>query len=444
VSGEFVLASHRVRVVAVLRALVLCAAVLVAPAGASAASGGGVKISVLTMGPGDPAFSRFGHDAILVESPRGALVYNFGTFTFDSPTLLGDFLKGRLSYWLSVDPLPRTLASYRRQGRSLIAQELALSPEAAQQLARDLVVNARPENRYYRYDYFRDNCSTRVRDALDRALGGGLKRAATAHPAGAESLSYRDHALRLVAEDTPLYVGLDLALGPLADQRLGAWQAAFLPESLAATLRLTKVPSEGGSRALVSSERALLRVDRPLPPARPPFRLPYFLGAGLLAGAIFFALGRSSASSRVRRLVALLAATLGMIAGTLGSLLAFLATFTDHEVAHHNANALVCPPWALALALGGIAELSGRAWGRRCLELTALACAASSVLGAVTTLVTHQDSTRILAFSLPLWLGIYIGARKGAASAASGQAESATAATATGTGPLPRATDTSC
>jgi hypothetical protein len=408
VSGELALAFRGARI-ALLRTVILCLSVLVTRG--AAAADAGVKISVLTMGPGDPAFSKFGHDAILVESSRGALVYNFGTFTFDSPTLLVDFLKGRLSYWLSVDALPRTLASYRRQGRAMIVQELALSPARAEQLARDLARNARPENRYYRYDYFRDNCSTRVRDALNRALAGELERAAEALPAREDSLSYREHALRLVAEDVPLYLGLDLALGPLADQRLGAWQAAFLPESLAATLRATKIRGEDAEVPLVTSERPLLRADRPLAPVRPPFRLPHQLAAGLVGGAACFWLARARGGSSARRLGALLAAAIGVVAGTLGTLLAFLATLTDHEVAHQNANALICPPWALAVAVGGIAELLRRPWGRRCLELAALASMASAVLGALITLITQQDSTRVLALHLPLWLGLYLGTR---------------------------------
>src|SRR5882724_7761657 len=123
-------------------------------------------IALLTMGPGDHPFSKFGHVAIVVRDPvrRREDVFNYGTFTFDSPWLIVDFLKGKLRYWLSVDSLAHTVAAYRRQGRSVLLQELAIGPEQSRELAVFLWENAQPENKYYRYDYYLDNCSTRVRD----------------------------------------------------------------------------------------------------------------------------------------------------------------------------------------------------------------------------------------------------------------------------------------
>ena len=103
-------------------------------------------ISLLTFGPGDETFSKFGHDAILVRDPRQPplrreLVFNYGTFRFDSPWLIMDFLKGKLSYWLSVSTLDRTLAAYRAANRSVSQQELSLSPEAAVELTAFLLEN---------------------------------------------------------------------------------------------------------------------------------------------------------------------------------------------------------------------------------------------------------------------------------------------------------------
>ena len=85
----------------------------------------------MTMGPGDHPFFRFGHNAIWIRdtAARTDRVYNFGTFRFDSPRLILDFLGGRLNYWLSVSPLTRVIADYTRENRSVAVQELKLSPE---------------------------------------------------------------------------------------------------------------------------------------------------------------------------------------------------------------------------------------------------------------------------------------------------------------------------
>src|SRR4051812_20767419 len=183
------------------------------------------KVSVITFGPGDETFSKFGHDAILLSDPRQPpqrreLVFNYGTFRFDSPWLIIDFLKGKLSYWLSASSLQPTLAAYRRANRSVSVQELNLSPEAANALSAFLYENVKPENAYYRYDYYRDNCATRIRDVVDRFLGHRL--AAASH--GPAPLTYREHTRRLTVASPYLFFALDLAMGPLIDQPVTEWE----------------------------------------------------------------------------------------------------------------------------------------------------------------------------------------------------------------------------
>ena len=187
-------------------------------------------VSLLTFGPGDQAFAKFGHNALLVHDPSRPpesrdLVFNYGTFSFDSPLLVLNFLKGDLRYWLSVSTLSRTVAGYRAVNRSVFAKQLALTPAQAQGIVGLLHENAKPENRYYRYDYYRDNCSTRVRDLLDKTLGGALERASRTSTA----YSYRDHTRRLTRDSPLLFFGLDLAMGLYIDHPITEWEAMFLP-----------------------------------------------------------------------------------------------------------------------------------------------------------------------------------------------------------------------
>jgi len=248
-------------------ALAIAALVLFLPARANAFGplggppGSELTVSVLTFGPGDHPFYKFGHNAIWIHDSRTGrdLVYNFGTFDFHSKTLVSDFLKGRLSYWLSVQSLEGTIAHYRAEKRSINAQELALTPEQKRTLAQKLADNALPQNRAYRYDYYKDNCSTRVRDAVDDILEGQLHNASKG-PAG---LSFRGHTTRLTADDATLALTLDAAVGDVIDKPVTQWEEEFLPSKLHDGLARVTLHADSGDIPLVAKETTLLAADRP-------------------------------------------------------------------------------------------------------------------------------------------------------------------------------------
>ena len=148
------------------------------------------------------------------------------------------------------------IEQYRALGRPITLQRLNLTP--AQKLAlRDFLRwNEQEENRYYRYDYFRDNCSTRLRDALDRALGGAL-RAAT--DTIRTPLTYRRESVRLTDGDRPVQTGIDIALGRPADVPLTRWESFFIPMRLRDAIRDVTLPiGPGGAPVpLVAEERQI-------------------------------------------------------------------------------------------------------------------------------------------------------------------------------------------
>ena len=178
----------------VARAL-LVLLMLLAPFAASAAA---PRIGVATMQPGEVFWERFGHDAIVVVDPvtGAATSYNFGFFDPSEPGFVGNFVHGIMRYRLAALPFDEDMAMYREEGRGVTIQWLALTDAQATQLADALAVNARPENAVYGYDYFRDNCATRVRDAIDRALGGALHRQLAGRSHGS---TYRSEAVRLAS-----------------------------------------------------------------------------------------------------------------------------------------------------------------------------------------------------------------------------------------------------
>src|SRR5690606_16684557 len=170
--------------------------------------------------------------------------------------------------WLALD--------YIAQGRAVWVQELDLLPDQARALADFLAWNARPENNQYRYDYYRDNCSTRVRDALDRddVLGGRIAQHLRGQPTGT---TYRWHTRRLTRVDLPLYAGLYAVLGQPVDEPIDAWEETFLPLKLMERLREVEiVDTAGNARPLVRREyelypanpstEALVRIEPESPP----------------------------------------------------------------------------------------------------------------------------------------------------------------------------------
>jgi hypothetical protein len=369
-----------------------------------------LDVEVLTFGPGDHPFFKFGHDAILVRDKATGRerVYNFGTFRFDSPRLIGEFMKGRLTYWLSVAPLDSVIASYKSENRTILTQRLALEPDVKRELVARLEENARPENRAYKYDYFRDNCSTRVRDAIDRATDGALRAAAQAPG----RLTLRDQALRMTADVVWLYLALDLVLAGSTDKPIDRWAEMYIPEELAAGLRTVQVKGAQGTTPLVAAEQDVALANRRPPLQDPPARFVSMLLVGLAIGLVFVALGWATPHRPAVRAVFGVAVALWSLAvGFVGCFLLYTWGFTDHVVAHRNENIFLCAPWGLVLGAFGF----GVAFGSRRATLTALRlCVAALLLallgwGLKAHPAFHQHNAALIALLLPPWFGMAVG-----------------------------------
>ena len=309
------------------------------------------RIGVVTMGPGEIFWERFGHDAIVVEDPAtGARTnYNFGFFDLEEAGFLGRFMQGRMQYMLVALPLEQDLAYYRDVGRGAAVQWLELDPAQAQQLAADLAENARPENARYRYDYYTDNCATRVRDALDRALDGRLRKQLEGRSSGD---NYRSESLRLAAPAPWMWLGFDLGLGPFGDRALSRWEQGFLPRRLADDLRKA---TRADGRPLVVAEVELLPQRQAAEPLERALPLWPWLLAGTALALLVLGLGR-----RYPRTLAALAGGFWLLCGTLGAVLALAWAFTEHRALWANRNLLLMNPLCLLLLPGAWAKLRGR------------------------------------------------------------------------------------
>ncbi len=303
------------------------------------------------MGPGEIFWERFGHDAIVVDDPSigEPISYNFGFFDMAEPGFVGRFVKGRMEYMLVALPLVQDMQYYREVGRGASIQWLNLDAGQARQLAAALAENAKPENARYRYDYYTDNCATRVRDALDRVLGGRLQRQLDGRSSGD---TYRSESVRLASPATWMWLGFDVALGPYGDRPLSRWAQGFLPRRLADDLR--ELTTTDG-RPLVASEQELLPQREAAEPAGEARKILPWLFAGLALAITIVAFARFAP-----RTLAGFASMFWLLCGVIGLVLIFSWAFTDHRALWANRNLLLFNPLCLLLLPGGFALLRGR------------------------------------------------------------------------------------
>jgi hypothetical protein len=362
----------------------------------------------MTMGPGEHVWERFGHNAIWIhDSIAGTdIAYNYGLFDFQQQDFLPRFIRGQMWYWMAGFPAERYVEGYVRANRSVWLQELDLPPEARLELQRFLLWNERPENRFYHYDYYRDNCSTRVRDALDRVIGSRIHAATAAVPTGT---TYRFHTQRLTANDPPIFTGLLLALGPGVDRPISQWEEMFLPLALREHIRRVRIPAADDSLVpLVKSERTLFLSTAAPPPGAPPQWLPWYLILGVALGGSAAFLGALSGRRAARVALGALVIGWGVLAGFAGTVLAGLWAFTDHVMAYRNENLFQVNPLAWLLVLPGALVLLTPPRAARWAQAMAAIVAGSALLGFALQALPGLDQVNgpIIALALPVQVGV--------------------------------------
>lgn len=319
---------------------------------------------LITMAPGDLYWQRFGHNAIWLREPDRGLdhSFNFGYFDFAQEHFFWRFLQGRMRYQSLAFEAVDDFSIYAAEGRAIRAQRLDLDPEQYARLREHLLWHVRPEHRDYLYDYYRDNCSTRIRDALDLAVSGGLNRRFSLDRA---EQGYRDHTRSLTAMTFWYYLGLELLLGGPVDRPISRWEEMFIPAVLADTVAM----ATNDGRPLVAGEAWLTGASGRASTAPVAVWPRYLLAGGLLLAALLWLGSRTPAAARR------LARSWLFFSGSVGMVLLGLWAFTDHWAAAYNANALLFNPllvlaarprldrFSAALAGLGVALAAAQAFG---------------------------------------------------------------------------------
>lgn len=380
------------------------------PWGAGQSRAEDLDLTYALFGPGDDVASWWGHAALGVEDERlnVSRLYNYGNFSFDEQ-MLARYAMGRLEFWVADAPVMPYLRFYARADRDVRVLHLNLSPQARARLAQHLADNVLPGNRDYLYDHYRDNCSTRLRDAVDVGLDGRLR----AHLSTPGRMTLREHTRRYTAVNPAMSLLLDLAMNDTIDQPLTRWDEMFLPDELErAMLELEVIGADGKPAPLIRDiDRFHTASARAPTPEEPPSYVPALLAIGLLLGGVPLLL---SLGWRQRGLgwcrVALGAFTLftGLVFGLVGVLLTVMWAFTDHTVVFRNENLfLVNPLWLGAVWLGASLMRGKHPRTPARLRGLGLLLGGLSLLGVALKVLPafDQNNWNILALLLPPVLG---------------------------------------
>ncbi len=212
-------------------------------------------ISILTCDPGNDVAEMYGHSAIRILDPMQKLdaVFNYGIYSFETPNFIYKFAKGQTDYLMIGEKFMRFFPQYEKEKRSVYEQVLNLSTDGKNQLFQALLNNAKPENRLYRYNFFMDNCATRVRDMIEK--NAGVK---VTFPDNHPKDSYRDLIKKFHHSFRWTDLGIDLLVGKKADETVSAYGQMFLPEYLMDQFSRAEITVDGKTQPLVLETRTLV------------------------------------------------------------------------------------------------------------------------------------------------------------------------------------------
>lgn len=321
------------------------------------------RLSLLTCSPGDALYSTFGHSGLRLYDPVNQLdiVFNWGIFDFDTPNFYLKFLRGKLLYQMGMQRFENFRAEYLYLGRQVTSMDLYLPLDAKRQLLRQLEENYRPENRGYRYDFFFDNCASRIRTVLERALPLEYPTRDTLRAIK----TFRQRLDEYLVEMPWSNFGIDLILGLPTDRPASFRNEMFLPDYLEKNLQKARYQD----RPLADPVQTLLYLQ-PRPAPKPMLPRPEIL-LSILAALWLLGSWRLP-RSWARRLDALWLLVIALA----GLLMLLLWLGTDHLATKNNLNvlwaspvyfwALLAPrqrlPWLLLAGLGAITLLGFPWW----------------------------------------------------------------------------------
>jgi hypothetical protein len=297
-------------------------------------------ISLLTCGPGPEVYSYFGHCALRVTDPGLKIdrVYNYGTFDFNIPDFYTQFINGKLYYMLSVVRYQGFFPDYINEKRFIKELPLNITIEQKNTLFYLLEINNLPENRHYWYDFFTDNCATRLRDIVVKATDGKF----LWPPQPAKHLTYRQLIMPYISLNTWARTGILLMLASGADKQSTQEGYMFLPDHLH---RLFAQAKQADGTPLCKPEKIIFEPEYPKPIGTGLLH-PYFVLSLLMVISWLIAFYKKISPTLMKSFFAFLFA----VSGLLGLLFSYMWFFSGHLVCHANLNLAWAFPLNLLLA----------------------------------------------------------------------------------------------
>ena len=303
------------------------------------------EISVLTVGPGSELNDAFGHSAFRIKDVSRGLdvVYGYGQYDFDSPNFYLKFAQGQLNYLISKTDFNRFYQVYIYYNRSIKAQVLNLSQVEKQKLYDFLLNNYKLENRRYLYEFFFDNCATKIKEVTNTSVNNSI---VFNKPKDFEDATFRTLIYQNVKKNSWGSFGIDLALGSVIDRQATPEEHMFLPENI---YRFFEVATIGnGDRPLVSQNHILFNKKEKYV-SNSFLTSPLFI-IGIIGFFIIFITFKDYKNGTRSNW---LDVSLFALTGVIGIIILLLWFATDHTGTHQNYNLL----WAFVLNIFVIGQL---------------------------------------------------------------------------------------
>lgn len=302
-----------------------------------------ITISLITCYPGEEIYELCGHSAIRVRGEGIDSVWNYGIFDFNQPNFVYRFVKGETDYRGASYPFRWFMPEYVESGRRVVEQDLNLTPEEAGRLHEILKESVLPENAVYRYNYIKDNCSTRILNHVDSASSTKI-----IYPDSVRYGTFRNE-MRAYHSGYPWYqFGIDLALGSGLDEKTGSRQEMFVPVEM---MRNAASAHFADGRPLVKATRILNQGTPTATESPTPWYLAPFFWAWLLTLGIACIVAWNIVTGRFYTPVYV--AWFSLL-GLAGCVVAFLVFFSEHESTSPNVLILWLNPlqWLFAISVG--------------------------------------------------------------------------------------------